>query len=227
MLFIFLKSFLHCCYVRINFMCTFASVELHTNSEQRDQWGVASGDHWNWDKWGLMEYIWKGSFPGWLVEIFVLPWLLKSAQNKLFFSHLTVHAQQAGQADVPGILSLNVCLWYWKCLMKFLPLSLVDFSTCSVSPYIIWCWKKSAKHLHVIGGFLKVLQVQRLLLVGSSSILNFAVLQGLWIGFTEGFSENQVLSEKQAKALYCVFTNKAARSFETISSCRESIDLIL
>jgi hypothetical protein len=50
-------------------------------------------------------------------ETFILPWLLWSAQYKIFF-FLTEHyfnlcvpvAQQTGQAVVQGRLSLNVCL---------------------------------------------------------------------------------------------------------------------
>ncbi len=52
-------------------------------STQRDYIGVAPADSWNWGKWGLKEYKWKGSFLGWLVgvvipvqEIVVQPWLL-------------------------------------------------------------------------------------------------------------------------------------------------------
>ncbi len=52
-------------------------------------------------------------------EIFVQPRLLLSAQYKIFFSSLHTillylfvpNAQQAGQAVVPGRLSLNMCLW--------------------------------------------------------------------------------------------------------------------
>ncbi len=62
-----------------------------------------------------------GWFIGFVVqvqEIFVLPWLLLSAQSKIFF-FLTVHcfnsfvpiAQQAGQAVVLGRLSLSMYLW--------------------------------------------------------------------------------------------------------------------
>ncbi len=47
----------------------------------------------NWGKWGLKEYIWTGSLLGWFAglvmpvqEIFVLPWLLQSAQYKIFLS---------------------------------------------------------------------------------------------------------------------------------------------
>ncbi len=74
---------------------------------------------------GDQEYKWKGPFLGrfvWLLipvlEVFVLLWLLLSAQYKIFCSSLyIVHyfnsfvniAQQTGQAVVQGRLSPNVC----------------------------------------------------------------------------------------------------------------------
>ncbi len=66
----------------------------------------------------------RGSFLGWFVghflavqEIFILPWLLRSAHAVLNIFLLTVHyfnwcvpiAQQPAQAVVQGLLSLNVC----------------------------------------------------------------------------------------------------------------------
>jgi hypothetical protein len=73
---------------------------------------------------GLMEYKWRLSFLGWFArivvpvwEIFILPWLLWSAQYKIFFSSpytfsllYVLIAQQPGQAVVRGRLSLNMCL---------------------------------------------------------------------------------------------------------------------
>ncbi len=75
------------------------------------------------DEWGLKEYKWKGSFPGWFVrhvvpvqDIFVLLDCSSRPDTTYFFS--TVHyfnafvpiAQQAGQAAVLGRLYLNMCL---------------------------------------------------------------------------------------------------------------------
>ncbi len=85
---------------------------------------VAPADCWNWGKWGLKEYKWKGSFLGWFAglfmpvqEIYILPRLPYQAQYQRIFV-LTVHyfnsfvpiAQQAGQAVVQGRLSLSVCI---------------------------------------------------------------------------------------------------------------------
>ncbi len=38
---------------------------------QRDYRGVATADWWNWGRWGLKEYKWKGSFLGWFVKLVV------------------------------------------------------------------------------------------------------------------------------------------------------------
>ncbi len=61
-----------------------------TNRETREG---APADCWNWGEWWLEDYKWKRSFLGWFFglvmpvqEIFVLPWLLLSAQYKIFFS---------------------------------------------------------------------------------------------------------------------------------------------
>jgi hypothetical protein len=58
---------------------------------------VAAAGCWNSGKWGLMEYKWRGSFPGWFVglvvlvqEISILPWMLWSAQYKIFFPNHTL-----------------------------------------------------------------------------------------------------------------------------------------
>ncbi len=91
---------------------------------QRDQWvGVAPTDCWNWGKWGLLEYIWKGSFLGldslgsscWYNFCSALAALV--SQNKILFSsphtytlNLVPIAQQPGQAAVLGRLSLCICL---------------------------------------------------------------------------------------------------------------------
>ncbi len=75
---------------------------------------------WNWGKWDTRTGSFLGRFAGHIMpvhEIFVLPWLLLSALYKYFF--LTMHyfssffpiIQQAGQAVVPGRLSLHMCLW--------------------------------------------------------------------------------------------------------------------
>jgi hypothetical protein len=92
---------------------------------QRDQRG---GPCWllklRW--WGLKEYKWKGSLFAWLFvglvvpvqETFILPWLLWSAQYKIFFSSpytavyqfMFPHRPANWQAVVQGRLSLNVCL---------------------------------------------------------------------------------------------------------------------
>ncbi len=107
--------------------------------------GLAPADCWNWGKWGLKEYKWKGSFLGCFVglvvplpEIFVLG--CYSWPPKYFF--LTVHffssfvpiAQQAGQAVVSGSLSINVCLWVnlsYSSLLKY-----------KIDKKNLWCMKR-------------------------------------------------------------------------------------
>ncbi len=81
-------------------------------------------DCWNWGKWGLREYIWKGPFLGWFHGLLVpvqenLSWLGCSSRPRTKYCCLTIHyfntfypiAQQAWQAVVPCRLSLNMCLW--------------------------------------------------------------------------------------------------------------------
>ncbi len=64
----------------------------HYCRNQVGQRGVAPADRWTEANGGLMEYKWRLSFLGWFArlvvpvwEIFILPWLLWSAQSKIFF----------------------------------------------------------------------------------------------------------------------------------------------
>ncbi len=85
---------------------------------QRDQRGVAPADCWNWGEWGLTGYKWKRSFLGGFVglivpvqETVILPWLIWSAQYKIFFPHRTLfqfmcphrHATWAGSRAGPPV----------------------------------------------------------------------------------------------------------------------------
>ncbi len=77
-------------------------------------------------------------------EIFALPWLLYSAQYKIFI-FLAVHyfksfvpiTQQAGQAAVLGRLSLSMCLWketLSNTLREYLFVSVTDSGTPPSTP---------------------------------------------------------------------------------------------
>jgi hypothetical protein len=110
-------------------------------------------------KWGIKEYIWKGFFLGWFVGLVapvqrdfcpVLAALVGPAQNifLLTIPYLTSFlpiAQQAGQAVVPGRLSLNMCLWLRHCAvmssLQFPPLG---------SPIYFTAWSMGLKGLYTI-----------------------------------------------------------------------------
>ncbi len=93
-------------------------------SETREGWPLRPC--WNWGKWELKEYIWKGSFLGWFVglvvpvqEIFcpALAALVSPVQKYFFLTtpytiyFNCIQRPAAGQAVVPQRLSLNMCLW--------------------------------------------------------------------------------------------------------------------
>ncbi len=85
---------------------------------QRDHGGPAGG--WNWGKRGLMQYKWKGTYVGSLF----FPCFGCSGQPSTKYFFLTVHnlcvplAQQPGQAVVQGSLSLNMCLWGQRHILR-------------------------------------------------------------------------------------------------------------
>ncbi len=95
--------------------------------KQRDQRGVAPADcwnWWNWCKWGLMEYIWKGSFPGWLVGLVVpvqyiflhaLAALVSPVQNIIFPAAQKPGLWAGSRAGSPVSVSLggksDCCSW--------------------------------------------------------------------------------------------------------------------
>ncbi len=75
---------------------------------------------WNWGKWGLMEYKWKGS-PSMVGSLGLLSWykrfcpalaaLVGQAQKKNFLTAHCFISKQAGRAVVPRRLSPNMSLW--------------------------------------------------------------------------------------------------------------------
>ncbi len=80
--------------------CNIILALFHTLVEQnqRDQRGLAPADCWNWGKWGLMEYKWKGFFLAWYLGSFCrhkrfLSYLGYSSQTSaiyIFFPHRTL-----------------------------------------------------------------------------------------------------------------------------------------
>ncbi len=86
-------------------------------------------------KWGLKEYIWKGSFHGWFVRLVVTLFLSchgwSCQPSTKYFTSLVPIAQQAGQAVVlrhpvsrylslvwPPYIPLSIYCWLvFKCLM--------------------------------------------------------------------------------------------------------------
>ncbi len=85
--------------------------------ERRAQRGVAPAECWNWGKWGLTEYKWKGYFLGWFVglavpvqEIFILS-LGSPCRYRRFLSCLGCASQASTKYFFPHRTLFHYMCW--------------------------------------------------------------------------------------------------------------------
>jgi hypothetical protein len=70
----------------------------HTVGDQR---GVVPADCWNWGKWGLMEYQWRG--PSWLVR-----WTRRAGTRDFYPALAALVAAHAGQNSFPSADTISI-----------------------------------------------------------------------------------------------------------------------
>ncbi len=116
-------------------------VRRYCKVRELEREGGAPAGCWNWCEWGLKVYKWSASFLGWFVGlialvqvIFILHWLLQSAQYKIFFS---VPSSRKLDRQPCWVACLLVCVTRYRRTTK------VRKKGCCNVPFYFWiyyCW---------------------------------------------------------------------------------------